>query len=518
MNAKPSIKYTIQLSKVFVTVLFLFILIKTYSQQNSSTQLIINAIVYDGSGKASQKVNVRIQGDKLIAIGKLLPQKNEQVIDAHGGVLAPGFIDSHSHHFGDVQRNPNAISTANQGITTIVIGQDGEGDWMDSLQAKLKSNPVSVNVASYAGHSTLREEVMGEARLMEQSSPAEIEKMKLLLANEMKKGALGLSTGLEYEQAFYSSKDEVMQLSKLAASFNGRYISHIRSEDIHMEEALDEIIQIGKATKMPVQISHIKIAKKENWGTAKDILLKLEAARKEGVDITADIYPYDYWHSTLRVLFPAHDYENIKSAEFAVNQLFDPKESFLVQFAPNLSYKGKTIHQIALLRNETDAVTLMNLIAMASKFKAEHADYKGSIEAIVAKSMSESDVTQFIQWKHTNICSDGNAGAHPRGYGSFTRILGRYVRERKVLSLEDAIHKMTGMTADHLGIKDRGYIKEGNFADLVLLDPSTVIDNAIIGNSNALSTGIKMVWVNGKIVYQNQQSTGIHSGVLIQRK
>jgi N-acyl-D-aspartate/D-glutamate deacylase len=388
---------------------------------------------------------------------------------------------------------------------------------MDSLVKDMKQKPVVANIASYTGHSSLREEVMGEKNLFRNATQAEIDKMKNILEQELSKGSLGLSTGLEYEQAFYSNRDEVLQLAKLAANAHTRYISHIRSEDITMADALDEIIQIGKITKMPVQISHIKLAKQSDWNTADAILQKLEKARAEGVQITADVYPYTFWNSTLRVLFPARDYTNMASAQLAVSQLFDPSASYIVQYAPNNSYVGKTLSAIAKERNETDAQALMSLVAIAADFKEKNPGYKGSIEAIAAKSMSEADVAKFIAWPYAVICSDGNAGGHPRGYGSFTRVLGKYVRDEKIIDLTTAIHKMTGQTAAYLGIQDRGIIAAGKKADLVLFDPATVKDNATILNSKALSDGIEMVWVNGVLVYKNKQATGSRPGVLLKR-
>jgi N-acyl-D-amino-acid deacylase len=489
---------------------------RTAIAQNSST-LITNVRVMDGTGSTAVKGSVRIKGDIIIEVGYLKAKPNEKLIDGKGLVLAPGFIDAHSHHLGDLQKNSSGLSTSNQGITTVVIGQDGESYPMDSLEKEMKEKRIVANVASYTGHSSLREEIMGEKNLFRNATQAEIDKMKNILSKELAKGSLGLSTGLEYEQAFYSNRDEVLQLAKVAAAANTRYISHIRSEDITMADALDEIIQIGKITKMPVQISHIKLAKQSDWNTASSILTKLEKARAEGVQITADVYPYTFWNSTLRVLFPARDYTNMASAQLAVTQLFDPSQSYIVQYAPNPTYVGKTLSAIAVERKETDAQALMSLVAIAAEFKEKHPSYKGSIEAIAAKSMNDSDVAKFIAWPYSVICSDGNGGGHPRGYGSFTRVLGKYVRADKVISLENAVHKMTAQTAQYLGIKDRGTIAVGKKADLVLLNPETVIDHASILNSHALSTGIEMLWVNGQLVYAQQKATGKKPGVLIKR-
>ncbi len=498
----------------FLPILLLFSPCLIWAQRS---QFIQHIRIIDGTNKQAFVGSIRIKGQKIVEIGKIKPQKGDSLIDGKGLVLAPGFIDSHSHHLQDVLENPQAISTANQGVTTIVVGQDGESIPMNELTSLLQKQPVAVNVATYTGQSSLREQVMGEKNLWRAAKQTEIDQMKRLLEEDLKQGSFGLSTGLEYESAFYSTRDEVLQLAAVTAANKGRYISHIRSEDIGMQDALDEIIQIGKKTKIPVQISHIKLAKKSDWGKAPEILQLLEQARKEGVDITADIYPYTYWHSTPRILFPKRDYQVLESAEFATQQLFDPSESYLVKYAPVPFYKGKTIAEIAKIRGESPAQTLMAIVKLSEDFRAQHPDFKGTVEAITGKSMSEQDLSDFIAWKHSNICSDGNAGAHPRGYGSFTRVLGKYVREERVISLENAIFKMTGLTAQHLGIQDRGTIQVGKMADLVLFDPKTVQDHASIGNSHALSDGIEMVWVNGKIVYHQKKSTAERSGTLIKR-
>ncbi len=481
------------------------------------TQLITHVKIIDGTGNPAVVASVRIADDKIYEIGNLLPIGGEPVTDGKGMILSPGFIDSHSHHYGDLKRNPEAIPTASQGITTIVIGQDGGSYAMDSLTAFLKQRPVAVNVATYTGHATLREEVLGEKNLFRTATQNEVDKMKAILHSEMEKGSLGLSTGLEYEEGFYSNRDEVLQLASTVANDKGRYISHIRSEDINLDEAIEEIIEIGKQAKIPVQISHIKIAKKDRWNSSNELLQRLQIARAEGVNITADVYPYTFWNSTLRVLFPNRDYTNPVSAEFAVTQLFDPNESVLVEYAPVKEYAGKTIAAIAQSRKESNAVTLMHLIQMASDFETKHPEHKGRIEAIAAKSMSEKDVTNFINWPYSNICSDGYKGGHPRGMGAFTRILARYVREKKSLSLETAIFKMTALSAEHVGITDRGIIAPGLYADLVLFNPTTVIDNASIKNPQAISSGIEMVWVNGKLTYNKQKATGEYPGMLIKR-
>ena len=479
------------------------------------TELITNVNIIDGTGLPAMKGAVRIIDNIIAETGDLTPFMNETVTNGNGLVLAPGFIDTHSHHFGGLKSKPEAIPTTSQGITTIAIGQDGDSYAMDTLTAFYKKRPVAVNVATYTGHSTLRRNAMGDNDLFRIAKNSELDSMKAELGREMKKGSFGLATGLEYESAFYSNKAEVIELSKVAAQYNGRYISHIRSEDVNLEEAITEIIEIGAAAKIPVQISHIKIARKDLWRTAPQLLERLQTARASGINITADVYPYNFWNSTLKILFPNRDYTNLSSAEFAVNQLFDASKSVLIRFAPERSYEGKTISEIAGIRKEKEPVTLMNLIAMAAAFDKKYPDFNEGTETIMGKAMDDKDVAEFISWPGSNICSDGSSSGHPRGHGSFPRVLGRYVREQQLMPLETAVYKMTGLSAEHLGIKDRGIIKAGNFADLVLFNPATVIDNADVKNGKALSTGIEKVWVNGKLIWQNQQPTGKYPGVLI---
>ncbi|MBL7707502.1 MAG: amidohydrolase family protein, partial [Chitinophagaceae bacterium] len=467
-----------------------------------------------GTGTASRNAAVRIEGKRIIAVGNLQPFAGEEVIDGEGKILAPGFIDSHSHLGGSLTKYPEAMAALNQGITTIISGQDGSSDPVDSIKAKIKRTPVAINVATYTGHTTIREKILGEPQLSRPANDEELQKIKTLLREDLKKGSLGLSTGLEYEGAFYSNRHEVIELAKVAAEEKGKYISHIRSEDISMNDAIDEIISIGREAKIPVQISHIKIALKDDWKTAPKLIAALQKARTEGIAITADCYPYNFWNSTLRVLFPKKDFKSLEAATYATEHLFDPEGSVLVRFAPDSNYKGKTIAAIAKMRNETAAQTLLYLVATAESYEKQYPD-AGGVEAIMGKSMTEEDIATFLQWPHTNICSDGANGGHPRGYGSFTRVLSHYVKEKKIMSWEEAIYKMTGLAAEHTGIRNRGIIAAGYFADLVLIDPVTIKDNAGIKDPKALSDGIVKVWVNGVLVYAYKQSQQQYPGEFI---
>ena len=478
--------------------------------------LITNVRIIDGSGSPLREGSVRIRGERILEVGSLKATANDSVVVGKGLCLAPGFIDAHSHHLGYLLREPDAAATASQGITTIVIGQDGGSDPMDSLQALFDRHGFALNIASYTGQTTLREAAMGENELLRPSKPEELERMKSMLRSELSKGSLGLSTGLEYEGSFYSTKEEVMELAKVTSGMGGRYISHLRSEDLKLDEAIEEIISIGRATGMPVKVSHIKIADRTRWGKAAEVIARLEKARGEGVDITADVYPYTYWNSTLKVLIPDKRYEDLRSAQQACDRLFDPDSSMLARFKPDTSYEGLMVSEIARRRRESPAQTLIALVAMAKDYREKNTDAEG-VEAIASKSMSEGDVRSFTKWPQSVICSDGNAGRHPRGYGAFTRVLGRYVREAGLMPLEEAVHRMTGLTAQHLGIRNRGLIKPGQAADLVLFDPATVVDNATLNDSHALSTGIIGVWVNGKATWRNGSATGMKPGVLVRR-
>jgi N-acyl-D-aspartate/D-glutamate deacylase len=478
--------------------------------------LITHVRLVDGSGAPAREASVRIRDGRILDTGRLTPSHTDTIVDGQGMTLTPGFIDAHSHHLGHALRNPSSPATASQGITTIVIGQDGSSDPMDSLAHYVNTRRLSVNIASYTGQTSLRQEAMGVDKLLRSATPAEIGRMKDVLRRELAKGSLGLSTGLEYEGAFYSTRDEVLELARTTATAGGRYISHLRSEDMKLDDALREIIDIGRITGMPVQISHIKIADRQRWGQADRIIATLEKARSQGVDITADIYPYTFWNSTLKVLFPDKRYADIRSAQLACDRLFDPNGSMLVRFLPDTSLEGLMLGTIARIRRETPAQTLLHLVATAEAYRKAHPDDDG-VEAIAGSSMREADVQAFTRWKHSVICSDGNAGRHPRGYGAFPRVLGRYVRETGLLGLEEAVHKMTGLTAHQLGIRGRGLVKPGYAADLVLLDPATVTDNATLHDSHAHATGILKVWVNGTLAYDQGRTTGNATGTLVKR-
>ena len=366
-----------------------------------------------------------------------------------------------------------------------------------------------MNVASYSGHNTLRGQVMGEDYKRAARSD-EVEAMRKLLEADMAAGALGLSSGLEYDPGIYSAREEVLALAEVSARHGGRYISHIRSEDQQLWAALDEIIDIGRKTGQPVQVSHMKLAMTDWWGQAARFTGKLDAARAEGIKVTGDVYPYEYWQSSLTVMFPKRDFDNRASAEFAVTSLSTPEGMIISAYAPEPALVGKSLAEIARARGTDPARTLMDLIRVSEAQKGE--------AGLIATSMRADDIAALIAWEGSNICSDGEmAGRHPRGAGAFTKVLRHYVRETRLLTLEQAIRKMTGAAAEHMGFTDRGVIRPGAYADLVLFDPATVSDRSTIEAPLALSVGIARVWVGGETVWRDGATTAARPGRAIRR-
>ena len=386
---------------------------------------------------------------------------------------------------------------------------------MKDFFERLSSKPVSVNIASYSGHNTIRDSILGK-NFKRTATQEEIEKMKILLRQDMEAGALGFSTGLEYDPGIYSASDEVLQLAKEVKTYDGRYISHIRSEDRYFWKAIDEIINIGSEAKIPVQVSHIKLAMHNIWGKADSLLAIFEAARKKGIDITADIYPYAFWNSTIRVLFPDRNFSNEKEAELILKEITLPEDIILGSYEVNPLYAGKNLAEIAKLENKTPARMLVELIERLDE--CDKLSKNGCQENIMATSMSEEDIKKMMRWPHTNICSDGSSrGTHPRGYGAFPRVLGKYTRAEKAIALKDAIYKMTGLAAKNMGFKKIGFIKVGFPADIVLFNPDTVGDMATVAEPHKLAEGIEKVWVNGELVYENKKATGNYPGKIIKR-
>jgi len=484
------------------------------TRNRPASTTIVNARILDGSGAPEQSGNVRFIGDRITAIGDFTPSPGDTVIDAGGMVLAPGFIDTHSHADSELREHPGALASVSQGITTAVVGADGSSEFpLQQFFDRTGKKQSAINVASFAGHGTIRSKVMGED-FRRHATAEEIGRMIGLLRGEMAAGALGLSSGLEYDPGIYSSAEEVIALALEAARYGGRYSSHIRSEDQWFWDAIDEIIEIGRVTEMPVHVSHVKLALRRELGKAQQLIDLLDQARAGGIDITADIYPYTYWESTLTVLFPNRDFDNREAAEFALSEVTTPEGAYLSVFKPNPDYVGRSILDISHARETDPATTLMDLIREARLYQEQSGET--DVESVVAVSMDEEDIRRLMNWPHTNLCTDGSlVASHPRGFGSYPRFLGRYVRERQVMDLATAVHKSTGLAARHMGIRDRGTIAPGLKADLVLFDPETIIDHATPSAPEALSAGIRQVWVNGVTVFENGEVSGKYPGQVI---
>jgi len=475
--------------------------------------VIVNARVIDGSGGPSRDVNVRVVGDRIADVGDFEPSAEDTLVDGNGLVLAPGFIDTHSHHEDGLLETPGALAAVSQGITTIAGGQDGGQIYpLAAFFASLETSPVAINVASYAGHGTLRSQVMGED-YHRHATPEELAEMVGLLRTEMEAGALGLSSGLEYDPGSFSSTEELVELAREVAFHGGRYISHIRSEDQYFWEAIDEVITIGREAQLPVQVSHIKLAMTRWWGQADRLTTKLDEARASGVDITADIYPYRAWNSGfswLATLFPDRDLDRRDGAEYILRDMLSPEGILIPSYLPEPAYDGMTIAEIADIRGSDPETTLMELLKADIDM--------GGRSPMLGFAMDEPDIESIMAWRHTVIGSDGElAGPHPRGFGAFTRYLGHYIHERNVVSLEEGIRRMTSLSAQQVGIVERGSIQVGHYADLVLFDPDMVKDRSTPEAPHVPSLGIEKVWVNGQLVIEGGQITGNRSGKPIRR-
>ena len=476
--------------------------------------LIKHVLLYDGSGQRPSKADVRIKGDRIVAVRKhLSAQPGEAVRDEHGLALAPGFIDMHSHHDNGIFDDLNAEAVIRQGVTTVFVGQDGDSNFpLADFFSRLEKTPASINFASMIGHATLREQVMGKD-LYRASTPEELKRMQDLLERELQAGAFGLSSGLEYENGHFATTEELIELGKVAAAHGGFYISHVRDEGNKVFDSFEEITRIGKEGGLPVEITHIKLASPAVWHLASTRMPQVFGkAQQQGVDLKADVYPYTYWHSTLRVLVTDRDFFNPERVARGIADNGGAPNLLIPRYVPDPSVQGKTLEQIAALWKVTPVEAYMRMI------KATEAEVAGGpeLEEVIGTSMSEDDVRWFVANPRIMFSSDGELhGAHPRGAGSFPRVLGRYVREQHVLPLEAAIHKMTLMSAEQLGLKDRGRIAPGYVADLVVFDSATVIDQSTIEHPDAAPKGIPDVMVSGTWVVTDGNVTGAHPGKVI---
>jgi N-acyl-D-amino-acid deacylase len=473
-----------------------------------ASTVIVNAQIADGTGAPLRRANVRITEDRIAAIGTFKPARGETVVDAKGLVLAPGFIDVHNHSEDGLDRDPLATTQIAQGITTMLLGADGGspwpiGTWIDERRRK----PVSVNLAVAVGHATVRQQVMQED-FRRVARPTEVAAMAKLVEQGMSEGAIGLSSGLEYDVASYGSTEEMVAVASAAAKHGGFYMTHVRDEADRSFDALQEAITIGQRARIPVQHSHIKMGTVSVWGKAADYVRVIDDARRNGLDILADCYPYDAWYATIKVLVPDKQYESPESVKAALAAVGGAGNVTIANFPANRRYEQQTIAQLA----QSESIDPIEMfVRIIREGNAANND-----ALIIAKSMTEGDIELFYKQPWVMVASDGGIdSSHPRGAGTFPRVLGRLVRERHWLTLPDAVRKMTSLPAQRLGLRDRGSLRKGTFADLVLFDPETIVDRATFDKPLELPVGVKVVFVNGVQVWSDDRPTGSKPGRML---
>lgn len=519
--------------------------------------LIKNGTVIDGLSDQPFKADVGVLGDRIQAIGDLGAAQARKIIDAAGKTLTPGFIDIHAHSDAtEVLLNPKAESKIRQGVTLEVTGNCGgssfpyrkeiseqekrfqekyglERDWVDlaGYLARVQKTGLAFNYITLVGQGTVREYVMNEER--RKPTPAELELMQKLVAEAMEQGAFGISTGLEYTPSGFASAEEVIELCRVAAKYGGFYATHVRSEDNFVIEAIAEAIYIAETAGLPLQISHFKSCGTINWWKMPTLFELIETAAKRGVPVTADRYPYTAYNTGLSVNFPQSALAGGNKA--FVKLLQDPverakmRDSFMEKLEgtpwenllltdldeeENKRFIGKTVQQAAAELGQDPYEFTCDLLVKE----------KGNV-GYIGFGMSEEQTEEILKHPQVMLCSDGSALApygplsqgkpHPRNYGTFPRFLAVYVREKKSLTLPQAVKKMTSMPAAKLGLKDRGTLKQGNCADIVVFDANTIADKATYTEPEQYPAGIDYVIVNGQVVVDHDQHTGVLPGKIL---
>ncbi len=512
-----------------------FSLLILMSCQQEYDIIIINGSVYDGSGNPPVQTDIAINGDKIAKIGSLKNANGKRVIDATGIAVAPGFIDLHAH-LDPLLELPGAESAIRQGITTSLGGPDGSSPWpLDKYLDKADSLGMGMNVAFLIGHNTIRRNIMQ----LENRAPtaAELDSMKAQVAQGMKDGAFGISTGLKYLPGAFSKVEEVIELSKVASQDGGIYTSHLREEGIGLFEAVAEAIDIGRIANIPVILTHHKAIGTKMWGGSVTTLAMVDSARQLGIDVMIDQYPYNASYTGIGVLIPAWAMaggreefkkridnkvmkDSIKKG-IIHNILYDRGGADLnrVQFALvdwKKDLEGRTLHDwLVEKKMETTVENGAELVI--------EAQLNGGASCVYF-AMDDADVERIMKHSQTMIASDGRLAKpgdghpHPRWYGTFPRVLGVYVREKKILPLEVAIQKMTTMPADRLGLTERGRIKENAFADIMVFNPETVKDKATFQDPHQYPEGIDYVLVNGKLAVDGGEYKNIRSGKVLRKK
>jgi N-acyl-D-amino-acid deacylase len=472
---------------------------------------------------------VAVKNGKIVAIGKSVSGTAKKTIDVVGLIVAPGFIDVHTHLEDDETKDPEAKSFIHDGVTTCITGNCGSSNtdikkylgWIDSLK-------LSINVATLIGHNDVRKAVMGRAN--RDATTEEQMRMNDIVEKAMRDGAVGLSTGLQYIPGVYSKTPEVVELAKAAAKYEGVYVTHMRHEGDSIAFSINETLTIGREAKIPLQISHFKCSGQNNWGRSKETIGMIEAARKEGIEVTIDQYPYAASSTSVSILIPdkvlADGQDSIKARlqrpdvrKYVTDELMQIlKRRKLKHFAyavvadypTDTTYNGKSIEQINLLKGrkhkaKAETETIMDIVSSGGASAVFH-------------GMWEEDVKRIMQYPFNMIASDasirllGAGMPHPRGYGTNARVLGKYVREEQVISLEEAVRRMTSLPAQKFQLKDRGLLREGYAADIVIFDEKQVQDVSTFEKPHAYSKGVHFVIVNGVLTVENEKHLGVRAG------
>ncbi len=476
-----------------------------HSLTSAGSWLIRGAQVADGTGAPLRRADVRFLGDTITEIGNLSAQPGDRVYDATGLVVAPGVIDAHNHSTEGLATDPDAVTQISQGITTLLVGQDGSSPFpLADYLARRRAAPTTVNVAVLVGHATIRRQVMGDD-FRRTATPSEVARMEALVDQEMRGGALGLSSGLEYEVGSYASTEEVVAMARVAAKHGGFYISHIRDEADKSMDAIREAIAIGEKAKIPVQITHLKLGTVGVWGKANEVVAMIDASRKRGTDVTADVYPYLAWSSNLKVLVPDKQWTNPASVKEALDDVGGGKNVQITRLPKFPHYVGKRLDEIAKAEDISEVDLYIKIV-------------QDDDAGVIGHTMIADDMQAFLKQPWAMVASDGGINtSHPRGAGTFPRVLGRFVRDEKWLSLPDAIRKMTSMPAARLKLKDRGTIAVGMKADLMVFDPATIIDRSTFERPRLATRGMHRVFVNGRPVWMGDSPEGERPGVLLTR-
>lgn len=512
---------------------------------NAEVDLLIqNARVVDGTGSPWFVSDVAIDDGRIVAVGKSLDVVADQTIDARGRVLAPGFIDVHTHVESSDSREglknlPGAENFVLDGVTTIITGNCGGSEidlnaWGSSL-----SN-LGINVASFIGHNSIRRAVVG----LDDRAPTadEMQQMQALVDKAMQDGAVGFSTGLLYVPGTYATTEEVISLAKVASGYGGVYASHIREQGAMLHESISEAVRVGREAKMPVQISHLKVKGRTRWGTIGSAIELIESYRREGIDVVVDAYPYERASTNLGVNLPrwavagtASDIAERIDDNETRDRITDDMKAMLedggypdysyatvAQYRPNPTYNGRTISEINRMveRSSTTDNEITTILDMMVEGGAAGVTQGASM---IYHYMSEDDVDTILRYPNAAVASDGSIIAfgrgqpHPRSYGTNARILSDYVRDRQVLTLEDAIRRMTSLPARTFSFHDRGIVRPGFVADLVLFDPEKVDDTATFEEPHQFSEGFDVVVVNGVVTVADGKMTNNRSGQFLRR-